>query len=356
MPGHDAAYGAGTGADGPGEGPGGGAPTRRSGPSGGAGPSSASGVSGVAGRRGSARRAARALRDREYSPSSLVPDMRRHLAAYAERSALARQRLPWRELAYGPGPAERLHFFPAAGSTDLDGTPGPDGGDAGGPVPLQVYVHGGYWLELSKEDSAFAAPDFAARGAAFAALGYGLAPAHRLDEIVAMVRRGVLWLYRHAPDLGVDPARIFLSGSSAGAHLAAMCLLDNWLPAPLRPAHVVRGATLLSGVYDLEPLRHTYVGDDVRLTRAEAARNSPIRYAHEGFPPVVVARGDNETGAFAAQHDRFVAALTGRGVPVTDLVARPRHHFDLPLDLGDPGTELGRATLSLMGLPARPSG
>jgi arylformamidase len=272
----------------------------------------------------------RAARDRAYSPSTLVDDIDVRLRAYAERSARARATLTWTELAYGPGSAERLHFFsPAAVG-----------------APLHVYVHGGYWQELGKEDSAFAAPNFVRRGAAFAALGYGLAPAHSLDDIVATVRRGVRWLYDNAADLGVDPARIFLSGSSAGAHLVAMCLLDGWLPAPLAPYDVVRGATLLSGVYELEPLRETYVGESIRLTAAEAERNSPVRHLPERLPPLIVARGDNETTAFADQQDLFVAATGG----VTELVLPGRDHFDLPFDLGDPADPLGRATLAQMGL------
>jgi arylformamidase len=244
--------------------------------------------------------------------------------------------LPWHELSYGLGSAEVLHFFPAI-------QPG---------VPLHVFVHGGYWQELSKAESSFAAPDFVSRGSAFAALGYGLAPRHRLDEIVAMVRKGVLWLYRHAPKLGVDPGQIFLSGSSAGAHLVAMCLLEGWLPAPLHPRDVVRGATLLSGVYELEPLRHTYVGEAMGLRIDEAARNSPVRRLHPGLPALIVARGSAETEAFADQHRDLVSALVQLGAPVVDLVVSARNHFDLPLGLGNPADVLGRAVLAQMGLCA----
>ncbi|AEH08163.1 Arylformamidase [Candidatus Protofrankia datiscae] len=280
----------------------------------------------------------RELRDQAYSPSLTVPDMRTYLRMYADRSADARATLPWKEISYGDTSAQRLHFFPAAG---------PD-------APLQVFIHGGYWQELSKEESSFAAPDFVTRGAAFAALGYGLASVHRLGEIVAMVRNAILWIFRHAAELGVDPQRIFLSGSSAGAHLAAMCVTDGWLPPALRPFDVIRGACLLSGIYDLEPLRHTYVGEQIGLTAAEAARNSPIRHVHGGAPPLIVARGDNETAAFAAQHRQFVSSLTRAGTPVADLVVSARNHFDLPLVLGDPETPLGRAVLTQMGLLSLP--
>jgi arylformamidase len=276
----------------------------------------------------------RVLRDKAYSPSLSVPDMGMYLREYAVRSTEARECLAWKEIAYGFTPVERLHFFPAAERN----------------APLQIFIHGGYWQQLSMKESSFAAPDFVSRGAAFAALGYGLAPAYRLNEIVGMVRRGVLWLFRHAVELGVDAGRIFLSGASAGAHLAAMCLLEGWLPAPLRPLDVMRGASLLNGIYDLESLRHTYVGEAIQLTAAEAVRNSPVLHLHDGIPPLIVARGSRETVAFAAQQDWFVSALTRMGTPVTDLVAPSRNHFDLPLTLGDPSTPLGRTTLAQIGL------
>jgi arylformamidase len=259
--------------------------------------------------------------------------MDRYLREYAMRAQRARARLPWTEHSYGSSRAERLHFFPADGAR----------------APLHVYIHGGYWQELSKEDSSFAAPDFVTRGAAFAALDYPLAPAHRLDEIVAAVRKGVLWLHDNAPELDFDRRRIFLSGSSAGAHLVAMCLLDGWLHR-LEPADIIQGAVLLSGVYDLEPLRQTYVGEAIGLTVAEAARNSPIHHLHRDLPPLIVARGGNETQAFADQQDQFIAALNGVGASVTGLVESTRNHFDIPFDLGDPSTPLGRATLALMRL------
>lgn len=279
-----------------------------------------------------------AARDNVYTPGAHVHDYRHYLRQYAERSAQARASLRWSVYSYGRDPAERLHFFP---------------GDQADP-PLHVFIHGGYWQELSETESSFAALDLVPRGVAFAALGYGLAPRHNLAEIVAMVRRGVLWLYRNAASLGFRADRIYLSGSSAGAHLAAMCLLDGWLPPPLRPADVVHAATLLSGIYELMPLCGTSIGAGIMLTGQEAARLSPVRYLQDGLPPLLVARGGAETQAFADQQDHLAVAARRLGASVEDRVVENRHHFDLPLDLGDPNTELGRAQLLLMGLAPVP--
>lgn len=272
----------------------------------------------------------RATLDREYSPSSVAPDFAYTVAEYGRRSAQVRDAHPWRTLRCGSDPAAVVDFFPAAGAE---------------PAPLHVFVHGGYWQELSRRESAFAAPGFLRRGGAFAAVGYGLAPAYQVADMVGMVRQALRMLLDAASGLGVDPARVVVSGSSAGAHLVAMALTDPDL------AQRLAGAVLLSGIYDLEPLTGTYVNDPLGLDADSARALSPLHLLGAPLPPLVVARGDAETAEFARQHEDLVAALSAAGTKVTDLVVDGCDHFDLPFRLADPGTALGRAVLELSGLP-----
>jgi arylformamidase len=268
--------------------------------------------------------------DREYSPSSCAPGYADTLRRYREESVKALETLPCRAgLRYGPAPAEALHFFPAAGAA----------------APLLVFVHGGHWQESSKDDACFAAPDLVTAGAAYAALGYGLAPGHSLPAMVDSVRRGLLWLRGHAAELGVDPERIFVGGSSAGAHLTAAAL------SPIAGRAVsAAGAFLLSGVYDLEPVRLSYVNDAVGMDAVTASAYSPLCHLPLAAPSLIVARGGAETREYARQHDDLVTASRRAGHEPVDLVDPSRNHFDLPFDLGRPGTLLGDAVLSRMGL------
>jgi arylformamidase len=245
-----------------------------------------------------------------------------YLEEYARRSARARRTLPWREISYGAGESERLHFFPA-------NRPG---------APLLVFVHGGYWQELTEAESSFAAIDAVAGGSAFVALGYGLAPAHRLDEITAMVRRGVRWLHDNAADLGCDASRVVLVGHSAGAQLAAMCL--DTTP--------VRAAVLVSGLYELTPLLHTSIGPAIRLSPEEARRNSPARHLWSGMPPLLAVCGAEETAGFPEQQELLESAANKAGVAVNTLVVQRRNHFNLPLGLADPADPLGERVLALL--------
>jgi arylformamidase len=203
--------------------------------------------------------------DREYSPSSMIDDISVYLDEYMHASDSAKHtalqnNLCKPNLRYGPGAEETLDLF-------LPATPGP--------VPLHIFIHGGYWQLLSKNESCFAAPMFQEYGSAFAAINYTLAPQQTLSGIVEENRRAISWLYLHAGELGFDRERFFVSGHSAGAHLAMMLLQTDW-PEMGLAADVIKGVCAISGVYDLEPVRLSYVNDKVRMDAAEAARNSPI--------------------------------------------------------------------------------
>ncbi|MEU3506710.1 alpha/beta hydrolase [Streptomyces longwoodensis] len=272
--------------------------------------------------------------DRQYSPSSRVASLDAYLREYERLSEAARRDHPVRtSLAYGPHPAERLDYFP---------------GQAAGRAPLLVFVHGGNWQALGRAESAFPVPPLLAAGAAVAVIEYGLAPDVGLDAMAGMVRRAVDWLLRHADGLGFTPDRLHLCGTSAGAHLAAMALLPDASAGPDVSGRIA-GAVLLSGMYDLEPVRLSYVNDALRLDEAAARRNSPILRLPTPLPPTVIARGGNETEEYVRQHDRMVAALRPRAA-VTEIVAERSDHFDLPYDLGVPGTGLGDAVLAQLRL------
>jgi arylformamidase len=195
------------------------------------------------------------------------------------------------------------------------------------PVALHVFVHGGYWQDLSKAESFFAAPGTLAQGIAFAALDYTLAPHADMDQIVAEVIAALWFLRRQATGLGIDPARIVVSGSSAGAHLAAMAAVE--MSAEEQPARLI----LLSGIYDLRPLRGTYVNDALAMSEACAVRNSPALRACAHLPACGIAWAQNDTDEFKRQSRQFAHVLEGAGRDVLRLEVPERNHFDIVHDL-----------------------
>ena len=278
-------------------------------------------------------------REEAYSPSSCIGgDYTPFVTAYRDRSAAVRSSTSgWREFSYGPTASQCLDLFMPV--------------DADAPVPLLVFIHGGYWQELSKDDSSFAAPAWVDRGVAFAALDYTLAPEASLAEIVAECRRAAGWLYENAGDLGVDKRRIVVAGSSAGAHLAAMVAAPGWQRNAGRPGDLVAGAVLISGVFDLEPLLGTSIAEPLCLTDQDVAELSPTRLQLGDFPPSIVCWGEVETDEFKSQSRDFAARLDEAGTPCTSFEVSGRNHFDVVFELADPGSLTGMEVTSLLKLP-----
>ena len=268
--------------------------------------------------------------EREYSPSTCVPSEDPYLAAYATRTAHAREALGVQEYTYGSGADDLVDFYPAPSPISA----------------LLIFIHGGYWQALGRADSGFMAEDLAGHGIATAVPEYTLCPHATLMEIVQQTRRAVRFVCNQAPSWGIDARRILLAGHSAGAHLAAMCLLD-----PITAAGV-QGAVLVSGVYDLEPLVYTTTNDAVGLSIDEARRLSPLRLIGPGLRPIATFVGRNEPSEFHRQSTEFAAAWAGSGTRNSAeacVIVNDRNHFDLPMDLGASNTVVGHACLTALG-------
>ncbi|MDJ0944016.1 MAG: alpha/beta hydrolase [Kiloniellales bacterium] len=273
--------------------------------------------------------------ERHLNPRVAAPGFEAHLADYAARSAVSRAKLEAvLDLPFGKSPLERLDVFPAA--------------SAGAPV--QVFVHGGYWRALDKSDHSFAAEALVAAGATVVAINYDLCPAVTLDRIVAQTRAAVAWTYRNIAAYGGDPERIFLSGHSAGAHLAVMALLEDWPGQHGLPPEPIKGVTAISGVYDLAPVLRISVNDDVRLTAEMAARNSPTLHPPRRALPLLLAVGAEEPAGWIQQTLDFRRAFEASAGPASFLEVPDRNHFSVLYDLADPETALCRAVLQQMGL------
>jgi arylformamidase len=198
-----------------------------------------------------------------------------------------------------------------------------------------VYIHGGYWRLLDADDSGFMAPAFSALGAVTVAVNYALAPAVTLEEIVRQCRAAVAWPRQNIARFGGDPDRIHIAGSSAGGHLAAMLAREEG----------VAGATMLSGLMDLEPLVHCHVNDWLNLTPERARVLSPLQLPPPpAGRPLIFSVAPSETSEFKRHTAQLAAAWRSDGCDVTMVEPPPdSNHFDLPYELCDPCSALMRA-------------
>lgn len=276
----------------------------------------------------------RAELDAQYNNRERFPDYTDRFAAWAEWSKVSRTRLDSRlDVAFGAAPGERLDLFPAPG----------------GNAPLLLFIHGGYWYSLDKSDFSYVAEGMAPHGVAVAVNNYALAPGADMDEIVRQNRAAAAWLWRRAREFGADPDRIYATGHSAGGHLAAMLLATDW-PAFGNglPPDLVKGACAISGLFDLEPIRLSYLNETLGLDPAMAVRNSPLRCAFPRPAPLFLVVGEDESDEYHRQSADMAAAWRTRGYPCRTLVPENLDHFAIVDSLIDPGADLVRRQIAHM--------
>lgn len=273
--------------------------------------------------------------DEQYNNRARIPEHPAILEHWADASARALQSSPaMREFEYGEGLGERLDVFPAA--------------HAGSPV--LVYIHGGYWRALGKRDQSFVAPAFVDAGAMVVLPGYALCPIVSVEHIVLQMVRALGWVHRHAAEFGGDARRIVVAGHSAGGHLATMMLACDWPSvAPDLPADLVKAALSISGLYELEPLRHApFLAPDLKLSAAQARRLGPAAFPAPPSGSLVTVVGGDESEEFHRQA-ALISQAWGRTVIGAESVAQ-RNHMNVLHELAEPRSVTHRWGLRLLGL------
>ena len=224
-------------------------------------------------------------------------------------------------------------------------------------APVLVYIHGGYWRALGKRDQSFVAPPFVDAGALVVLPDYALCPAVTIEAIALQLVAAVAWVRRHAREYGGDPSRLVVAGHSAGGHLAALLLCCDWhaVGADL-PGQVIHAALAVSGVFDLEPLRHApFLAPDLHLDAASARRLSPAFMPRPRDAALHAVVGANESEEFLRQTRLIARSWGSAGVPTCETVP-DRHHMNVLHDLADPARRVHRLALDLLGLAAAAGG
>lgn len=274
--------------------------------------------------------------DAQYNNRARIADHAQIFERWSNASALAREQSDCAlDLPYGSGPNETLDVF----RTDR-----PD-------APVFVFIHGGYWRAMDKRDLSFVAPALVDGGALVVVPNYALCPAVTIEQITLQLVQALAWTYRHAREHGGDPRRIVVGGHSAGGHLAAMMLSCQWKRvARDLPADLVKSALSISGLFELEPIRHTpFLAPDLRLTAASAKRLSPaLMPAPQGTLAALV--GGDESEEFLRQNTLIRQAWGEAAVPVCEAIPGT-NHLTVLHDLADAGSRLHRVARGMLGLP-----
>jgi arylformamidase len=274
---------------------------------------------------------------KHYNPAPLVPDLPAYQQWNAEESKRVAARIKHeRDIAYGEAAIQKLDIYPAAKSG----------------APVLIDLHGGGWTAGSKNARAYPAEAVVGRGVTWVPIDYGLAPTFKMDAIVDHVRQAVAWVSKNIQRYGGDPKRIFVSGNSAGGHLAATTVMAGWHAKYGVPEDVVKGACAMSGVYDLNPLRLASHGpnEQLQMDEAEAKRNSPIFAIAKSQRPMIVAWGAPETEGFKSQGINYVKALKEANIDVTEVVVPGAHHYAMSREIMNRDSEIHSAIMKMIGV------
>jgi arylformamidase len=275
--------------------------------------------------------------DDAYNQAAYAPNMDLILGRIAAASETTRKILgaPHR-LAYGASEDERLDVYRAPTSA---------------PAPINVFVHGGAWLRGSAAQTAFIAEATVGAGAHAVLIDFINAGQSGGDlmPMAEQVARAIAWTWHNAESFGGDRNRFYVSAHSSGAHLAACALSRGWSKENL-PADFCKGALLVGGMYDLEPVRRSARSAYVKFTDEMEEALSPVRHIDGITTPLLIAYGTCETPEFQRQSRDFFTALKAQGKSAELIVAEGYNHFELFETMANPYGIVGRARLRQMGL------
>jgi arylformamidase len=275
--------------------------------------------------------------DDAYDQSCWAPN-REHIQKrrrLASERAIARIGMPERA-AYGPTEIEKL---------DIYKTKRPN-------APINIFIHGGAWRGGLAKDSAYMAEMYLAAGAHFVVPDFVWVQdaGGSLMTMADQVRRAVAWAYKDAASFGGDPNRLYLSGHSSGAHLGGVVVITDWRKDFGLPADTIKGALLVSGMYDLKPVRLSKRSQYVNFDDVTEEALSAQRHLDKLNTPLIVGYGTLESPEFQRQSRDFAAAVKAAGKPVELIVGEGFNHFEMQETMGNPFGLGGRAALEMMKL------
>ena len=252
--------------------------------------------------------------DSQYNNRAAVTNFHSYLEQWKQRSALATERVSSHlDIRYGHEERQTLDlFFP-------DEVP-----EEG--MPMLVFFHGGYWQAMDKSVFRFLAQPFTERGVMFVLPNYPLTPAVTMDELVESCRDALRWLMQNANSYGGRTDQVHMSGHSAGGHLTAMMVAEK---GEVVDQLKLRSGTSLSGLFDLEPIRLTYLNEKIGLDREMSRRNSPIFLSPAIDIPFMAAVGAQESEEYHAQSRDLAKEWQKEGTSAIFTSLADTNHFTI---------------------------
>lgn len=227
------------------------------------------------------------------------------------------------DIAFGSDPRQMLDIYtPAAGGT--------------GKAPVVIFFYGGSWNSGRRQDYAFAARALAAQGFVVVVPDYRLVPQVKFPAFVEDGAAAVAWTVANIARHGGDPARIGVSGHSAGAYISLMLALDGrWLQAAGTPG-AVKAAVGIAGPYDFLPFVPGGAADKALGGQPDSAVTQPISFASSAAPPVLLLNGSDDTTVLPRNATQLAAMLKSKGASAEARLYPDIGHIGILLAISKP--------------------
>jgi len=206
--------------------------------------------------------------------------------------------------------------------------------------PVIIFLHGGGWRASDKNDPlgvhANVCKALAQRGLIAVNLNYRLAPRVKHPGPALDVAHALRWVVENIGNNGGDLNRVFLSGHSAGGHLAALITLDpKYLHAVDLSPEMVNGVVGISGIYDLDHFAGRNWMAEHLMTRAAFGRNqaqrgeaSPTSHVRSGAPPFLLVNAEDDE-KLEEEADQLAALLRATGSKAEAAIIPGTNHFTI---------------------------
>ena len=271
--------------------------------------------------------------DAQYNIGAALPGWESYIDRYIADSETARQTLDCElDVQYGATLDEHFDVFPSAQ---------PDS-------PVLVFIHGGYWRALSSKEFSFIAEPLVQQGITVVVSNYTLCPTVSIAEITRQNRALIAWLAEHAKQYNADPEKIFVSGHSAGGHLTAMVCSTDWRGQYGLSQDTIKGGIAISGVYDLQPFRYSYLQPVLLLSHELINQQSPCFNIPETGPSMIMTVGEKESSEFHRQVRDYQQAWESGGMRGEFRIEAGHDHFSMLYGLVDPASELLGRVLAMI--------
>jgi arylformamidase len=215
-------------------------------------------------------------------------------------------------------------------------------------APLLVFIHGGYWYSFSSKEFSMVANGLVGHGITVAVMNYSLCPKVTIPEITRQSRALIAWFQGEASNYNADPARIFVSGHSAGGQQVAMLSATDWSGEYGLPDDVIKGGVAISGIHDLRAMPYSYLQPSLQLTHEVILRQSPCLDVPRSGPPLLISCGAKETSEIRRLATEYHQARQANGLGGELLIQEGKHHFSAIEGLNDGDSTLCKAVTDFM--------